>query len=297
MNQGSKGFSLIELLMALTITMGVGMAVFQLFRQNEQVFRDQNLMIEMQQAVRAVASQIGDEVRMAGQGVPIYASRFDSTPGEATAAILPSSSSSRIDFRAGLSNVETHVTSPLPIDCDPGVSRTLSVGDVFPFSNALGTNTPAGKFVYVWGPTGTSTWTWVRAELNGIGSGTLTVTPRQAGSPAVRFTQPPTVSLEEAVSFQLSGTAIRRATATDMTDPTTPTWAAANEIGRNFQSLVFTYYDRKNLVVIPGSLAARLSIARIDVGLAVQPSNFLSNGKRPIYSISLRTIPRNLRIR
>lgn len=275
--------------MALTMTLGIGMAVFQLFRQNEQVFRDQNLVIEMQQNARAVTSQLADEIRMAGQGVPIYAAMFDDAPGEATAAILASSTASRIDFRVGLSNVETDVSSPLPIDCVLGVSRTLSVGDGSGFSN--------GKFVYIWGPTGNSTWSWARAELTSNTPTSLTITPRQAGTGSIRFVQAPTVSLEEAVSYQWSGTTIRRATATDMTDPNSPTWSAANEIGRNFTSLTFTYYDRNNRVVVPGSLADRISIARVDLRLVAQPSDSLSNGSRPIYPISLRTIPRNLRIR
>ncbi len=297
MNRRPQGFSLVELLMALTITVGIGMVVFQLFRQNEEIFRDQNLMIEMQQNARAVVSQIAEEIRMAGQGVPIYASRSDGTPAEAVAAVLTSSSSSRIDFRAGLSNAESAITSALPIDCITGVATTLSVEDAFAFSNALGTSNPAGKFVYIWGPTGNSTWTWVRAELNSIGSNTVTVTPRQAGNPVIRFTKRPTVSLEEAVSFHLSGNAIRRATAADMSNLTVPVWTPANEIGRNFTSLVFTYYDINNNAVSPGTLAGGLSIARVDVSLTLQSSEFLSDGNRAVYSISARTIPRNLRIR
>ena len=281
--------------MALIITLGIGMVVFQLFRQNEQIFRDQNLIIEMQQNARAVMSQIADEIRMAGQGMPIYAATFDNGPGEATTAIMPSSASSRIDFRAGLSNVETNVTSLLPVDCIPGTPRTISVGDGSLFSSALGTTTPTGKFVYIWGPTTNPAWGWVRAELTKITSSTLTVTPRQGGN--VGFAQAPTVSLEEAVSFQFGSNTIKRPTANNMTNLTSPTWSAANEIGRNFVSLTFTYYDRNNHEVVPSSLAERVSIARVDVKVVAQPSGFLSNGTRPTYSLSLRTIPRNLRIR
>src|SRR4051812_29920307 len=85
------GFTLAELLIALLITAGLSTIVFQLFQQNERVFRDQNLLIEMQQSARVVASQISDEIRMAGQGVPLYAASFDSVKAEATAPILSSS--------------------------------------------------------------------------------------------------------------------------------------------------------------------------------------------------------------
>ena len=269
--------------MAITITVGIGMTVFQLFHQNERVFRDQNLIIEMQQNARAVAAQIAEEIRMTGQGVPVYAATFDSIPSEATTSIMPASTNSRIDFRAGVSNVETAATSPLPIDCALGVTATLSVASASGLSN--------GAFVYVWGPADNGTWAWIRAELIGVAGKSLTIVPRQAARNPVRFVRLPTVSLDESVSFQISGTTIKRATASG------GAWSAANEIGRNFSSLTFTYYDGGNRIITPSSLMDRRSIARVDVQVVAQTSDSLSNGTRPNYSISLRAIPRNLRIR
>jgi len=291
-----KGFSLIEVMMALGITLGIGLIVFQLFRQNERVFRDQNLVIEMQQTARAVASQIADEVRMAGEGVPVYASRFDSLAQEGAAVVLASSTNNRIDFRAGLSLVETSVTTPVPLDCTLGLSRTLTVADGSSFLNALGTTTPSGKFVYIWGPANNQMWTWVRAELTRINGNTLTLTPRQGRVSSV-FTRAPTLTLEEAVSFYLSGTNVRRATAADMTNLASPAWSASNDIGRNVTSLTFTYYDENNTPIDPGSLTNRFSIMRVDVRLVAQTSDALSDGSRPGHTLSFRTIPRNLRVR
>src|SRR5262249_5260455 len=119
-----KGFSLIELLVALVVALGLATMMFQLFHQNERVIRDQTLIMEMRQTARGVASQIADEIRMAGQGVPIHAAEFDPAPSEAVAIILNSSNSSRIDFRAGLSNIETSVSVSEPRDFTVGVSRT-----------------------------------------------------------------------------------------------------------------------------------------------------------------------------
>ncbi len=283
-------------MMALGITLGIGLIVFQLFRQNERVFRDQNLVIEMQQTARAVASQIADEVRMAGEGVPVYASRFDSLAQEGAAVVLASSTNNRIDFRAGLSLVETSVTTPVPLDCTLGLSRTLTVADGSSFLNALGTTTPSGKFVYIWGPANNQMWTWVRAELTRINGNTLTLTPRQGRVSSV-FTRAPTLTLEEAVSFYLSGTNVRRATAADMTNLASPAWSASNDIGRNVTSLTFTYYDENNIPIDPGSLTNRFSIMRVDVRLVAQTSDALSDGSRPSHTLSFRTIPRNLRVR
>ena len=83
MRNRDNGFSLAELLIALLVVLCIGMMTFQLFYQNERVIRDQNLIMEMQQTARVVMSQIADEVRMAGQGVPTYASTFDASASEA----------------------------------------------------------------------------------------------------------------------------------------------------------------------------------------------------------------------
>ena len=85
MGRLAKGFSLVELLAALTVTLIVSLAVFELFYSNERIFRDQNMVIEMQQTARAAASQLADELRMAGQGVPVYASTFDNADSESVA--------------------------------------------------------------------------------------------------------------------------------------------------------------------------------------------------------------------
>jgi hypothetical protein len=269
--------------MAMTITVGIGMVVFQLFRQNEQVFRDQNLIVEMQQNARAVAAQIADEIRLAGQGVPVYAATFDDAPSDAVVPIMASSTSTRIDFRSGLSNVDTFVASPLPIEFTVGTPTTFLTGSSSGFS--------PGDFVYVWGAGDSGTWGWTRAEVIGTVSGSMTVVPRQTGSDAARFSSPPTVSLEEAISFQQAGTSIRRATMSGSS------WSAANEIGRNFSSVTFTYYDTGGKVVTPGSLTERASIVRVDVKLVAQTTDVMSNGTRPTYTVSLTAIPRNLRIR
>ena len=281
-----RGFSLIELIIALMIALTLSMMMFQLFHQNERVVRDQTIVVEMQQTARIVAAQISDEIRMAGQGVPMSASNFDSTSSEADTVFLSSSNSSRIDFRAGLSNVATAVTTLPPLDFAIGVARSMSVADGSGFS--------IGKFVFISGE-----FAWLRCIVTTANATTLMVIPRETGTgdAVIRFSSKPEVALDEAVSIYLSAGSVRRATASDMTNSTNPTWSAANEIGRNLTELTFSYYDRNNNLVAPTSLSNRLSIARVDVRLTVQAANLLSDGTRPTYSLALRTIPRNVRIR
>jgi hypothetical protein len=105
------------------------------------------------------------------------------------------------------------------------------------------------------------------------------------------------VSLDEAVSIYLNAGSVRHATSNDMTNPAAPTWLAANEIGKNVTALTFTYYDKTGSSIAPNTLMNRLSIARVDIRLTVQAADKLSDGTRPTYSLALRTIPRNVRIR
>jgi hypothetical protein len=189
-----------------------------------------------------------------------------------------------------LSNVETAVTTPPPINLTIGSSQTLGIAD--------STGLSAGKFVYLWGPSPTG-WTWVRAQLVLVTSTRITCVPQQTGSQStpVPFTGDPTLYLEEAVSIFLNGGSVRRATATGFTNPASPTWGPSNEIGANFTGLTFTYYDINGNIVTPNSLSNRAAIARIDVALTVQAAGPLSTGIVPSYSLALRTIPRNVRIR
>src|SRR5215831_18947625 len=269
MRKTNSGFSLMELLIALLVVLAIGMMTLQLFYQNERVIRDQNLILEMQQTARVVMSQIADEVRMAGQGVPIYASTFDLSPSEPIAAFLGTSTSNRIDFRAGLSNVETAITTPVPLDLTMNTSQTLGIAE----STGLST----GKYVYIWGP-GTNGSTWVRAQLTWVSSTTITCVPQQTGSQGtiVHFNAAPTVYLEEAVSIFLSNGSVRRATATGFTNPANPAWSSSNEIGANFTTLTFTYYDANGNALTPAPLANRMAIARVDIRLTVQAAGALS---------------------
>src|SRR3954468_17023558 len=124
-----KGFTLLEILISISITQVIGIAVFQLFQQNERVFNDQNIVTEMQQAARAAIFQDADEIRMAGQGVPTYSDTYSDTPSEESIAVLSGSSATRINFRAGLAPAESAVTAPSLIALSVGSPVTVTVDD------------------------------------------------------------------------------------------------------------------------------------------------------------------------
>jgi hypothetical protein len=303
-------------MLALAITLGIGFIVFQLFTQNEAVFRDQNLIAEMHQNGRVVLMQITDEIRMAGQGVPLYGSTFDNTEDEGTAVVLNGSDSTHLYIRAGVSGVESTVTSNAPIDLVLGNTRTVSVGNAVVFFQALGRLPASGRFAYVWGPSGREGYGWVRAELMAIepATSTITLTPRQGGTAGrmagadgvpnttddvFRFVSAPVISLEEVIAFYIDSGTVRRTTAASMALQTLPAWAPSAEIGQNFESLTFRYFDRRNgEITLPlSNLAIRLTVAHIGVSAVARTSEILSNGTTGRLALSAGAIPRTLRIR
>src|SRR5262245_31209119 len=103
-----RGFSFVELMLALAIALVVAASTLSVFRSSERLFHDQYVFADAQQSARTAASQIGDEIRMAGQNVPLYSATFDGNPSEATATVLSGSDSTRLNVRAGLSNAESN---------------------------------------------------------------------------------------------------------------------------------------------------------------------------------------------
>jgi Tfp pilus assembly protein PilW len=291
MERHSEGFSLLELLVAAALTSVVAAVMFQLFGQGARLIHDQNLIMEMQQTARIVASQIADELRMAGQAMPVYAAALDLTPSEALAVFLSTSNASRVDFRVAISNVETSPASSAPVDFTLGTSRTLTVKSTAGFS--------AGQFAYLTGIGSGAGWKWVRAQVMSAGSGAMTLLARQSsnGNATTHFASAPDIALEEAVSIQFNAGSVRRATAADFSVPGTPAWSAANEIGRYVKRLAFTYYDSAGHPIQPDTLEHRMAIARVDVELTVETAGPLSDGTRPAYSLRFRTTPRNLKLR
>jgi hypothetical protein len=91
----------------------------------------------------------------------------------------------------------------------------------------------------------------------------------------VRLTSPATIALEEVASIYWNGGSVWRATAADMSNLTSPTWNAASD-GRDFDSLTFTYYDMNDHIAQPTTLAARLSVVRIDTAIFTRSEGLVS---------------------
>jgi Tfp pilus assembly protein PilV len=278
-----KGFSLIELMISLSLTLALGLAAIQLFQIHERSYGDQNAISEIKQNARATSVQIADEIRRAGAGVPSFAASGAGTIDEAIAVVLNGSDSTHLRLRTGLSNALTSVLT-VPAQYAPNIPRSVSVADASTFSTALGTTAPSGRFVYLWGSGNYHCLGWIRAELLTIDSTakTISIVGRQAAgcldevSGVVSLAERHTVMLEEAVSFFLNSGSVWRAAATDMGNPTNPLWGPSSELLRNVSTLAFAYYDESGTAVEITTLSGRLAVSRIDTLIEVRPA-----GARP----------------
>jgi len=285
----SSGFSLLELLLAMVITLGIGLIVFQMFLRNERVFRDQNMVLEMEQSVRAVADMINDELRMAGKGVPAFAASQNNETAEAVQIIMNGSNASTIVFRSSGNNGFAEPQGTPPFTYLVGVPAVLSLDDIDPLVGTTGSN------VFLWGPSGES-WTWVRATVGTMDAvnDLMVVVPTQMSLSGGTVDSVPYLSMEEGTAFTLNGTDVRRGTITSFATLTAPT-ITYETIGENFNDLTFTYYDAANNVVTPSTLAARATVRRVDFTVGAQTSEPLaSTGEVRTYAITMSTYPRTM---
>lgn len=267
-----------ETLAAMAITAAIAVAAFHLFHQNERLFRDQAVILEMQQSARVIIAQVAEDVRKAGQGVP---------PG-LNEVVLPGSGSTRLNLRASTSVFEANVTSALPLLFTIGTASTIAV------DTTLGA--PTGRQAFVW-----ADMAWVRGTIESVSAASHSVrlAPTAAWKTPAEFALPPVLSLDEAVAIFWDGTTktIRRTTASNTESPANPSWAPANELAANVTSLSLAYLDADGSFVNTDTPENRSQVRAIDVQVVVRASGPLSDGSRPTYSLSGRAVPRNMALR
>jgi prepilin-type N-terminal cleavage/methylation domain-containing protein len=124
------GFSLIELMMALTITLIVSGAIYGLMTVGSNAFNREPEIADQQQAIRVAMDLIAKDVLVAGDGVPTLTPVFtvsDDTGGDCTAGLNGCGATGAIgtEERAGVSDLEQ--TDVLEILSSDGACPALRV--------------------------------------------------------------------------------------------------------------------------------------------------------------------------
>jgi prepilin-type N-terminal cleavage/methylation domain-containing protein len=269
-----SGFSLIETLVAVSITACLAAICFHLFHQNERIFRDHSLILEMQQTARVVVSQVADDIRLAGQGLPY----------DVPEVILPGSGRARLNIRTSTSAVESVVLSPPSTPVDSLVPLTLPVDSTAGLFS--------GRQAYLWNDEG-----WARSTIDAVSGSarTIRLTPTSVSRIPLHFTTAPAISPDEAAAIYWEPVAmtIRRTTSTNTEDPSSPLWGPANELATNVTDLSYLYFDSENTEVVPATAELRARIVAVEVRVTVRTTAAVSDGTRRFFSLSRRNVIRS----
>lgn len=123
---GVAGFTLVEVLVALALSMILLAGVYSAFSMQDQAYRVQGQVTDMQQRARAAADQVVDDLQMAGYGLPA----------------------------SGIGSWVTWVAmtdDPEITDGAGGAPDTVSIAAAFDAAGSLAADAPAGTGVLVLG--------------------------------------------------------------------------------------------------------------------------------------------------
>jgi prepilin-type N-terminal cleavage/methylation domain-containing protein len=169
----SKGFSLLELLVAIFLGALVVTAVYSLFVMQNKSFINQNVVSDMQQNVRMTMNILSSEFRMAGFGFSINGDYKTTAAATPSYAITPTNSTSgpdSVNLQYGInpsvltSALASSTTSPMSVSSISGFAQNDFVivsdgqnasrlqisatptGNTIPFTTVSPSNFPTGGF-------------------------------------------------------------------------------------------------------------------------------------------------------
>ncbi len=128
---GSRGFTLVEIIVVLVIMAIVATAVYTLFAQQQKTYTTQDMVVEMQQNVRAAMDMMTRELRMAG---------YDPGFNRPARAGIVDAKNQYIRFTCDL-NGNGKTTGPSPDDPDENITYALEVA-TGKLRRGTGTGTP-----------------------------------------------------------------------------------------------------------------------------------------------------------
>ena len=129
----NKGFSLVELLIAMVIASVVGIAGISIFSSSNWSYKTQEDITEAQQNVRVAADRLAKDIRMAGYGLPDPPFSISFTGLSATPTALPNPLTSPITVTNNSTGFDT--ITILGIGYEAGILKSAGV-----CTNGSGTN-------------------------------------------------------------------------------------------------------------------------------------------------------------
>lgn len=281
--RGSPGYSLIELLLAVSVLLVVTGILIQVFFQTLGVLRDRHQLAELDHSLNAVATLLAADIRRGGQGLPLVAVADQTAGAESTTAVLAGTASDTLRLYLD-TTADTVTTDPNPPTFQLGQTVRIRTRDSSPLTQ--------GEDIFLWGAAGFS-WTWVRARIEErVSSREFGITPLYISSEGGLFTAPPRLTRVDGVSWRRSGDSIMRG---ELSDPN-PLSPAFRELsaGEDFTALEFVFFDAFGAAVDPSVPGIRSGIRRVGFLLEGQTSEALANGQPRRKAITMTVGLRNL---
>lgn len=151
--QTEQGFSLIELMIAMVVTVIVTGAVFQLMNSTQTAFRREPEVADRQQSIRVAMDRIWNDVLRAGSGMPAYTQVFGTTFND-VGVTSPNDGAPGGTHTDEISFIAMADCPPLEVCLASGgdsltTRETLSTCNSLPSVVILGTATEVGLFYAV----------------------------------------------------------------------------------------------------------------------------------------------------
>jgi len=128
-SHGEKGFSLVELMVAMVVTLIISGAVFQLVTAGNSAFRREPAMAERQQNIRVALDVISQDLYRAGYGIPTFAQVFTDGldgAGDGEGTTVTGSSGDATDVIEMFSSSECGPQAVCDVPGNGSVSMTLT---------------------------------------------------------------------------------------------------------------------------------------------------------------------------
>ena len=253
----NRGYTLIELMLAIAILGLVSAAVLNLYSTGNTIALTGENKAEAQQGARGIL-QMEEEIRMAGYGYPPAIP----PPPCATTGTFVSATATAVTFWADLTNSSTILTAPVNVG---GTSITVTSTAGF----------AAGNTVYLINQGQAECLTV--ASASGVtvtvpGPGTVNAYP--IGSQLTRPRQ---------ITYSFAGSTVSR-------NPGDGTGAQPAVTG--VTAFQLTYFDATDTAIAPANLAANLlNIRRVVVSMTVQSASAMNRGT---FTLNTSARPRNL---
>lgn len=202
MARKSDGFSLIELLIAMVVTLLVSGAVFGLLTAGQSAFKREPQLSERQQSLRQAMSIIQEDILRAGTGLPAFVQVF--TPGLNATGVLQGplgpAPTDALEILAGdpgcppaltCNAVQAGVANNISVFAQPPVCVQNSVPGFFAFFDGIGANFAVQPVTAVNG-------------VGGCGNNQLVVGARAPGTPVGGGFTPTGYSPVQVVRYEIA---------------------------------------------------------------------------------------------